>query len=96
MPQTMHTPLFGCLMRWAWAAVQPSTNDYFPSMKILRLYQPRNPSFCIMVVLNMLSAVLGWLTHTQPLGALASVLITGFAVGNTVLGAWLAWRLVNS
>jgi hypothetical protein len=65
-------------------------------MKILGLYQPRNPLFWIMVVLNVLSAVLSWLTHTQPLGALVSVLIIGFATGNTVLGTWLAWRLMNS
>ena len=65
-------------------------------MKITRLYQPRNPLFWMMVVLNLMSAVLGWLTHTQPLGVLASVLVAGFALGNAVLGAWLAWRLVNS
>ena len=65
-------------------------------MKITRLYQPRNPLFWMMVLLNLMSAVLGWLTHTQPLGVLASVLVAGFALGNAVLGAWLAWRLVNS
>jgi len=65
-------------------------------MKITRLYQPRNPLFWMVVVLNAMSAVLGWLTHTQPLGLLASVLVAGFALGNAVLGAWLTWRLVNS
>ncbi|MCF8211967.1 MAG: hypothetical protein K9K38_21570 [Rhodoferax sp.] len=65
-------------------------------MKILRLYQPRNPLFWIMVALNALSAVLGWVTHSQPLAVWASVVVTGFAVGNAVLGTWLAWRLVKS
>ena len=66
------------------------------SMKISRIYQPRNPLFWIMVALNLLSAGLGWITHTQPLGVVVSLLITFFAVGNACLGAWMAWRLVNS
>ncbi len=65
-------------------------------MKINRLYQPRNPLFWIMVVLNGLSVILGWLTHTYVLGMLASLMVVGFALGNALLGAYLAWRLVNS
>ena len=49
-----------------------------------------------MVALNLLSAGLGWITHTHVLGVVLSLLITFFAVGNAVLGAWMAWRLVNS
>jgi hypothetical protein len=96
LPQTMRTLAFECLMCRAWAVTRLSANYNFPFMRIIRLYQPRNPLFWIMVVLNVLSAVLGWLTHTHPLGALVSVLIIGFATGNTVLGTWLAWRLMNS
>ncbi len=65
-------------------------------MKIHRLYQPRNPLFWIMVALNALSAILGWITHTYVLGMLASLIVVGFALGNALLGAYLAWRLVNS
>jgi hypothetical protein len=65
-------------------------------MKITRIYQPRNPLFWIMVALNLLSAALGWITHTTPLGALGSVVVTGFALGNAVLGTFLVWRLANS
>lgn len=65
-------------------------------MKISRLYQPRNPVFWIMVALNTLSAGLGWITHSYPLGVAASLLVTGFALGNAVLGTWLVWRLLNS
>ena len=65
-------------------------------MKVRRLYQPRNPLFWIMVVLNLLSAVLAWLTRTHSLDALASVIVTGFAVGNALLGTYLAWRLMQS
>ena len=65
-------------------------------MKISRLYQPRNPLFWIMVALNALSALLSWITHTHTLGIVASLLVAGFAIGNAVLGTWLAWRLVHS
>ena len=65
-------------------------------MKIARIYQPRNPLFWIMVALNLLSAALGWITHTVQLGALGSTVVTVFALGNAVLGTFLVWRLVNS
>ena len=65
-------------------------------MKLNRIYQPRNPFFWIMVVLNVLSLVLGWITHNYVLGTFVSLLVVGFALGNALLGAYLAWRLVNS
>ncbi len=64
-------------------------------MKISRIYQPRNPMFWLMVAFNVLSWVLGWITHTVSLNLVGSLLVTGFAIGNAVIGAWLAWRLVN-
>jgi hypothetical protein len=33
-------------------------------MKFNRLYQPRNPHFWIMLSLNLLSLVLGWITRS--------------------------------
>lgn len=65
-------------------------------VKFTRLYQPGNPLFWVMVMLNVLSAVLGWLVHTYPLGVIASLLVAGFALGNAALGTWLVWRLLNS
>ncbi len=65
-------------------------------MNVKRLYQPRNPLFWIMVALNLLSAVLAWLTRTHSLDVLAGVIVTGFAVGNALLGTYLAWRLMQS
>ncbi|TAG35313.1 MAG: hypothetical protein EAZ34_03825 [Polaromonas sp.] len=65
-------------------------------MKISRLYQPRSPLFWIMVALNLLSAVLGWIAHKHALGTVASLIIAAFAVGNAVLGTYLAWRLSHS
>jgi hypothetical protein len=66
------------------------------AMKVARLYQPRNPLFWIMVAVNVLSAVLAWLTHTHALDGLGSGLVVFFAVGNAVLGTFLAWRLMHS
>jgi hypothetical protein len=65
-------------------------------MKLSRLYQPRNPLFWVMLALNLLSMVLGWVTHNLVLGVLVSLVIVVFAIGNAVLGAYLMWRLVNS
>jgi hypothetical protein len=49
-----------------------------------------------MVALNLLSMVLGWITHTQLPSTFFSLLIVGFSIGNAMLGAYLMWRLVNS
>ena len=65
-------------------------------MKIARLYQPRNPLFWIMLALNLLSLVLAWITRSYTLTTLGGVLVTAFAVGNGLLGTYLAWRLMRS
>ena len=70
--------------------------DLLAMPKINRLFQPRNPLFWIMVVLNGLSALLGWLTHTYVMGSVVSLIVVGLAIGNALLGTYLAWRLVNS
>ena len=70
--------------------------DLLAMPKINRLFQPRNPLFWIMVVLNGLSALLGWLTHTYVMGSVVSLMVVCFAIGNALLGTYLAWRLVNS
>jgi hypothetical protein len=65
-------------------------------MKISRLYQPRNPLFWIMLGLNLLSLALGWITRTYSLDVVSSMLVTVFAVGNALLGTYLAWRLIRT
>ncbi len=65
-------------------------------MKISKIFQPRNPLFWIMVALNGLSAVLMWVVHNRGLNALGIVLVMGFAIGNALLGTWIAWRLVRN
>jgi hypothetical protein len=65
-------------------------------MKLSRLFQPRNPLFWMMLALHALSAMLMWIVHNRPLNTLGALLVAGFAIGNAVLGAWLAWRLVRT
>lgn len=64
-------------------------------MKLSRLFQPRNPLFWLMVGLNALSPALAWIVQNRPLNTWALLIVSGFAIGNAVLGTWLAWRLVR-
>ena len=64
-------------------------------MKLSRLFQPRNPLFWIMLSLNALSMVIGWLLNHRPLNTLGMLVLGGFALSNAILGTWLAWRLVK-
>jgi hypothetical protein len=65
-------------------------------MKLKRLFQPANPQFWMMVALNAMSSVLTWLSQTQALALWVRVLFVVFAIGNMVLGARLAVRLMRS
>lgn len=66
------------------------------TVKLSRLFQPRNPLFWMMMALNALSTALAWIMHNQPLSALGMVVVGAFALGNAILGTLLAWRLVKS
>ncbi len=65
-------------------------------MKLLRLYQPRNPLFWIMLALNVLSYGLAWIVQNRALNTLGMLLVGGFALVNAVLGMWLMWRLIKT
>ena len=64
-------------------------------MKLLRIYQPCNPLFWLMLALNGLSYSLAWVVQNRPLNTTGMLLIGGFALINAVLGTWLLWRLVK-
>jgi hypothetical protein len=66
-----------------------------PLARLSRLYQPRNPLFWLMLVLNGLSPLLAWVVHNRPLVTAATLVMTCFAIGNAVLGMWLAWQLLR-
>ena len=64
-------------------------------MKWSRLFQPRNPLFWLMLALNALSPALAWVVRNRTLNGWGLLLVSVFAVGNAVLGLWLAWRLLR-
>ena len=65
------------------------------TMKISRLYQPRNPRFWLMVVLNLLSTALAWVTRSYDLVPLAALMVAAMAVANAVIGLRLALALMR-
>ena len=64
-------------------------------MKLGRLWQPRNPAFWLMIVLNLLSTLLAWVTRTYALTPVAMLVVSGFAIGNALFGLRLMWLLIR-
>ncbi len=48
-----------------------------------------------MLALNLLSSMLVWLVYNRPLSGFGMVVVVSFALGNALLGTWLAWRLMR-
>ena len=65
-------------------------------MKLLRIYQPRNPLFWIMLALNVLSYALAWIVQNRSLNTLGMLMVGGFALVYAVMGMWLLWRLAQT
>lgn len=63
-------------------------------MKFSRLFQPRNPQFWLLVVLNGLSSAISFILRTYDLPAAVTLVLAGFAVANVVVGLRIAWRLM--
>ena len=64
-------------------------------MKFSRLWQPRNPAFWMMLVLNVLSSILAWILRSYPLVPLAMAVVAAFALMNAWLGLRLAIGLMR-
>ena len=64
-------------------------------MKLTRLFQPRNPRFWLLLVLNLLSASLAWAMRLPGLASAAVVVMGVLALGNALLGMWLMWALMR-
>jgi hypothetical protein len=62
-------------------------------MKLLRLFQPRNPLFWLMLATNAASSLLIWLVTAYSVTTGARLLITLFALGNLFIGMWCLRRL---
>jgi hypothetical protein len=64
-------------------------------MKVSRIFQPRNPLFWLMLVLNGLSPLLVWVVRNRSLNGWGLTVVLTFAIGNAVIGVWLAWHLMR-
>lgn len=64
-------------------------------MKFSRLYQPRNPQFWILVILNVLSSAISWILRTHDLPPLIMLVLGGFAIANVLIGIRIALRLMS-
>ena len=48
-----------------------------------------------MLMLNGLSPLLAWVARNRALNGWGLAIVTTFAIGNAVIGVWLAWRLMR-
>lgn len=64
------------------------------SVRFSRLFQPRNPQFWLLIVLNALSSAISFILRTYELPAVVTLVLAGFAVANVVVGLRIAWRLM--
>jgi len=64
-------------------------------VKLARLYQPRNPLFWLMLILNLLSSVLSYMLHTMVLTTPVTLVLAVFALTNAVIGIRIALRLMR-
>ncbi len=65
-------------------------------LKITRLFQPRNPAFWLMLILNVLSLLLAWVIEHRRLNGMGLFVVAVLAIGNALWGLWLAWRLMQT
>lgn len=61
-----------------------------------RIFQPRNPLFWLLLAVNGLSFAMAWIARRPDLNMLGMLLAGSFALGNTLLGMFLAWRLLRA
>jgi len=64
-----------------------------PMPRLMRLWQPSNPLFWLVIVFNLMSSGMAWALHLLPLQGWWLGLLTLVALLNTVVGSWLLWRL---
>lgn len=65
------------------------------TVKLSRLYQPRNPQFWLLVVVNLLSTGISYLLRSQDLPMLITLILAAFALANLVIGIRIALQLMR-
>lgn len=64
-------------------------------MRLSKLYQPRNPRFWLLVVLNLLSTGISYILRSHDLPMLINVVLAAFALANLVIGIRIALQLMR-
>jgi hypothetical protein len=65
-------------------------------MTLARIYQPRNPQFWLLVILNGLSSVIGYLLQRYEFPVWIMLALVVFAIGNMVFGLRIAVLLMKT
>ena len=66
------------------------------SMRLMQIFQPRNPVFWTMLALNGVSYALMWIVQNRLLNTMGMLLVGSLSLVNAVLGMWLLWRLAKT
>ena len=64
-------------------------------MKLSQLFQPKNPQFWLLVVLNLLSAAISWRLQNREFPLAIMLVLATFAPANLWLGLRIALRLIK-
>lgn len=64
-------------------------------MKLAKLFQPARPLFWLMVVLQLLSSAFVLVLNVFAPGVLLTVVLSGFALANGLVGIAIALRLMR-
>ena len=65
------------------------------TVKLSRLYQPRNPQFWFLIVLNLLSTGISYILRSRDLPMLVTLVLAAFALANFVIGIRIALQLMS-
>jgi hypothetical protein len=65
------------------------------TVKLSRLYQPRNPQFWLLIVLNLLSTGISYILRSRDLPMLVTLVLAAFALANFVIGIRIALQLMS-
>jgi hypothetical protein len=64
-------------------------------VKLSRLFQPGNPRFWLLVVLNLLSTGISYIVRTRDLPTAVALILAAFALANFVIGIRIALQLMR-
>jgi hypothetical protein len=64
-------------------------------VKFSRLYQPRNPKFWLLVILNLLSTGITHILRSQELPLVIALVLAAFALANCLIGIRIALQLLR-